>query len=76
MDNAGRIRLDDLEMNPEVQQEVMQLWDQVNTQNLTELTDLSSYQEDFYRLFGFGFKHIDYNQDIDPSMDIPSIQES
>ncbi len=75
LDTNGRIRLDDLEMNPQVQQEIMELWQRVNTENLVDLANLTGYQEDFYRLFGFGFKHIDYNQDIEPNVLLPSEKE-
>jgi enoyl-[acyl-carrier protein] reductase/trans-2-enoyl-CoA reductase (NAD+) len=66
LDGAGRIRLDDLEMAPEIQTAVDGLWPRVNTANAGELTDLRGYREDFLRLFGFGLKNVDYSADIEP----------
>src|SRR5688572_20872601 len=52
-DAAGRIRIDDLEMAPDVQARVVELWDQVTTENLFQLTDYASFKRDFRVLFGF-----------------------
>jgi enoyl-[acyl-carrier protein] reductase/trans-2-enoyl-CoA reductase (NAD+) len=66
LDEHGRIRLDDLEMKPEIQAAVDRLWQRVETANAEELTDLKGYREDFLRLFGFGLENVDYNADIEP----------
>ena len=66
LDDKGLIRIDDLEMDPGVQQEVKELWPQVTSENLRETTDFEGYQEDFLKLFGFGFSDVDYDQDISP----------
>ncbi|TVR11810.1 MAG: trans-2-enoyl-CoA reductase family protein [Planctomycetota bacterium] len=62
LDSEGRIRLDDREMDPAVQQAVAELWKQVNSDNLTQLADLDGYQSDFHALFGFGLPEVDYSQ--------------
>lgn len=72
-DEEGRVRLDDWEMKPEIQEEVMQLWGKVNTDTIDELTDFSGYQENFLKLFGFGLDGVDYEADIDPAIGIPSL---
>ena len=72
-DEAGRIRLDDWEMAPEVQQPVMENWRKVTTENLRELGDLEGYQASFLRLFGFGLEGVDYSADTDTAMKVPSI---
>jgi enoyl-[acyl-carrier protein] reductase / trans-2-enoyl-CoA reductase (NAD+) len=59
-DAAGRIRIDDLEMAPDVQARVVELWDQVSTENLFQLTDYASFKRDFRVLFGFEVPGIDY----------------
>jgi enoyl-[acyl-carrier protein] reductase/trans-2-enoyl-CoA reductase (NAD+) len=59
-DDAGRVRLDDLEMDPAVQRAVFDLWPQVNTETLDALGDFASYQADFLRNFGFGLAGVDY----------------
>jgi len=65
-DEAGRVRIDDWEMRPEVQAEVAALWPQVNTENLAALTDIAGYREEFLKLFGFGLPGINYEADTDP----------
>jgi enoyl-[acyl-carrier protein] reductase/trans-2-enoyl-CoA reductase (NAD+) len=66
LDESGRIRLDDLEMEPGIQSAVDGLWPRVETANAAELTDLRGYREDFLRLFGFGLNTVDYEADIEP----------
>jgi enoyl-[acyl-carrier protein] reductase / trans-2-enoyl-CoA reductase (NAD+) len=65
-DDAGRVRIDDWEMQPDVQSAVAALWPQVNTENLAALTDIAGYRAEFLKLFGFGLPGIDYEADIDP----------
>ena len=38
----------------QIQQEVNEIWPQVTSENLREITDFAGYQEDFLKLFGFG----------------------
>ena len=66
LDDMGRIRLDDWEMEPEVQSRIVELWPQVCTENLRELTSFDKYQEDFLSLFGFGHPSVDYEAEVDP----------
>lgn len=72
-DEVGRIRLDDWEMEPKVQEPVIANWQKVTTENLTELADLDGYQASFLKLFGFGLEGVDYNADTDTAMKVPSI---
>jgi enoyl-[acyl-carrier protein] reductase/trans-2-enoyl-CoA reductase (NAD+) len=65
-DEGGRVRIDDLEMKPEVQAEVARIWPTVTTENLAELTDIAGYRQDFLKLFGFGLSGIDYEADVEP----------
>ncbi len=69
-DDAGYIRLDDLEMEESVQQEVAKAWQEVTTQNLTEHADLDGYWDDFYRMFGFRWEGVDYAADTDADVPI------
>ena len=64
-DEKGQIRLDDWEMREDVQKEVMDIWEQVNSDNIRELADVEGYREDFYHLFGFQFDNVDYTQDVE-----------
>lgn len=72
-DEAGRIRVDDWEMTPEVQKLVGQRWAEVNTENLGQLADFEGYQSSFLRLFGFGLNGVNYGAEADPSVRVMSI---
>jgi enoyl-[acyl-carrier protein] reductase/trans-2-enoyl-CoA reductase (NAD+) len=65
-DDAGRIRLDDLEMRPEIQNEIDLRWPLVTTDTLNEMTDFAGYKKEFLKLFGFGLAGVDYDADADP----------
>ena len=65
-DAGGRVRIDDLEMKPDVQAEVARLWPQVTTETLATLTDIAGYRTEFMRLFGFGLPGIDYEAEVEP----------
>lgn len=65
-DDAGRVRVDDLEMQPEVQAGVREIWPTVTTANLVEKTDIAGYRSEFLKLFGFGMSGIDYDADVEP----------
>ena len=67
-DAGGRVRVDDLEMRPEVQAAVVEVWPKVTTDNLAELTDIAGYRSDFLRLFGFGLPGIDYDAEAEPNI--------
>lgn len=72
-DEAGRIRVDDWEMTPEIQAIVDARWKDVNTENLSELGDFDGYQSSFLRLFGFGLDGVDYSAETDTSIGVPSL---
>jgi len=73
-DEAGRIRLDDWEMTPEVQNEIDELWAKVDTDNLLSLADVDGYETSFLRLFGFGLAGVDYTAETDPNVRVPSLE--
>jgi len=68
LDEAGRVRVDDLEMKPDVQASVAKIWPGVTTETLGESTDIAGYRSEFLKLFGFGLAGIDYEADIEPHM--------
>jgi enoyl-[acyl-carrier protein] reductase/trans-2-enoyl-CoA reductase (NAD+) len=72
-DEAGRIRLDDWEMSPQIQELVGKHWTEVNTENLNQLADFEGYQSSFLRLFGFGLAGVDYSAESDISVCVPSL---
>jgi enoyl-[acyl-carrier protein] reductase/trans-2-enoyl-CoA reductase (NAD+) len=73
VDEKGRIRIDDWEMNPEVQKEVAELWKGATTENLTDIGDLAGYKSDFLNLFGFGFDGVDYAAEANEMVEIPGL---
>jgi enoyl-[acyl-carrier protein] reductase / trans-2-enoyl-CoA reductase (NAD+) len=66
LDDAGRVRIDDLEMQDDVQAQGAEIWPQVTTENLADLTDIAGYREEFLKMFGFGLPGIDYEADSEP----------
>jgi len=70
VDSEGRIRIDDIELREDVQQEVQVLWEKVNTGNVKEISDIAGYHLEFLKLFGFSFTNVDYSADIDPDVPI------
>ncbi len=67
-DDAQRIRMDDWELRESVQQACRDLWPQVTTENLPELTDYKGYKDEFLKLFGFGWEGVDYAADVNPDI--------
>ncbi|WP_343690926.1 enoyl-ACP reductase FabV [Chitinophaga sp.] len=63
-DEQGRIRIDDWELRPDVQQEVAELWKGVNTETIAQIGDLKGYKEDFLNLFGFSVPGVDYTAEV------------
>lgn len=72
-DEKGRIRIDDLEMRPDVQAKVASLWNEAVTENLSEISDLEGYRKDFYNLFGFDVEGVDYKGEADEMVNVSSI---
>jgi enoyl-[acyl-carrier protein] reductase/trans-2-enoyl-CoA reductase (NAD+) len=72
LDDAGRIRIDDWEMQPEIQAAVAALWPTVTTENLPTLSDIQGYREEFMKLFGFGLPGVDYAAEVEPDVKLPS----
>jgi len=68
LDDAMRLRVDDWELSPKVQAEILRRWPLLSTETLGELADLPEYHRQFLRLFGFGIDGIDYEQDVDPKV--------
>lgn len=73
VDENQLIRMDDWEMREEIQQEVAQDWESVDTATVQSLCDIDGYWEDFYQIFGFAVPGVDYDADVEIQVDIPSI---
>ena len=74
VDEKGLIRIDDLEMDKDVQEKVAKLWETADTDNLDQIGDLEGYRKDFYNLFGFDFDGVDYSKESNEMLQIPSIK--
>ncbi len=64
-DEAGRIRLDDREMLPGVQEDVALRWPEVTTENLHQITAFADFQRGFRQLFGFEVDGVDYETPVE-----------
>ena len=75
LDESGLIRVDDWEMRADIQKAVTELWPEICTENLETISDIKGYRSEFLKLFGFGIEGVDYQQDLEPAIPIPSIKE-
>ncbi len=65
VDDQRLIRLDNLELGEDVQNEVADLWDKVDTENLKEISDFAGFRKEFSELFGFQVEGIDYDEPVE-----------
>ena len=73
VDEKGRIRIDDLEMRDDVQQQVSELWKEATTESLPVIGDLEGYKNDFFNLFGFEVKGVDYDQEVEEVVQVEGL---
>lgn len=64
LDGERLIRIDDLELDPQVQEEVIQLVEQMNGDNFKQIGDYQGFKDEFMKLNGFNFDSVDYSQEI------------
>jgi enoyl-[acyl-carrier protein] reductase/trans-2-enoyl-CoA reductase (NAD+) len=72
LDEAGRIRIDDWEMEPDIQSAVAEIWPKISSETLHTLSDYSGYQDNFLSLFGFGIDGVDYEENVRVVLPLPS----
>ena len=65
VDAEGFVRLDDLELRPEIQHEVTFRWSAVETDNLRTLSDYDAYHHHFRELFGYDVPGMDYHVPVE-----------
>ncbi len=70
VDDNGRIRMDSWELRDSVQNKCKELWPQVTTENLNELSDYQDYKKQFLELFGFDVEGVDYSADVNPEVEV------
>ncbi|MEZ9710829.1 enoyl-ACP reductase FabV [Vibrio breoganii] len=73
VDESNRLRLDDWELREDIQQHCRDLWPQITSENIKELTDYQEYKDEFLSLFGFGVEGVDYEADVDTLVDFDVI---
>ena len=76
VDDKRLIRMDDYEMESEIQQEVEKIWNGITPENLTEVADIDEYWKEFYEIFGFKIDGVDYGADCDIQVQIPSLDSA
>jgi len=73
-DEYHRLRLDDWELRPEVQEKCREIWKHVTDDNIYQVTDYQGYKDEFLRLFGFGLDGVDYDADVNPDVQFDVIE--
>tara|TARA_R110002049_G_scaffold177382_28_gene344612 strand:+ start:428 stop:1618 length:1191 start_codon:yes stop_codon:yes gene_type:complete len=73
LDEEGRLRADGKELDPEIQSAVAELWEQINTDTLHQLSDFVGYKREFLQLFGFEVDGVDYDADVNPEVAIENM---
>jgi enoyl-[acyl-carrier protein] reductase/trans-2-enoyl-CoA reductase (NAD+) len=67
VDGEGRIRIDDLEMRDDVQQETAALLDRITEENIYTESDVAGFKHDFLEAHGFDVAGVDYETDTPPA---------
>jgi enoyl-[acyl-carrier protein] reductase/trans-2-enoyl-CoA reductase (NAD+) len=70
LDDENRIRMDDLELTPEIQAYVKENWALVTNETLGLLTDFEGYRQAFLEMHGFAFDGVDYEAEVEPVKDM------
>jgi enoyl-[acyl-carrier protein] reductase/trans-2-enoyl-CoA reductase (NAD+) len=73
LDDEGRLRADRKELEPAIQAEVGELWEQIDSSNLKSLSDFDGYRREFMQLFGFEMDGVDYEADVNPEVPIENL---
>lgn len=73
IDDNGRVRMDSWELRDSVQNRCKELWPQVTTENLNELSDYQDYKKQFLQLFGFDIEGVDYSADVNPDVQMDNL---
>ena len=65
IETDGMIHVDDYEMREDVQREVMDVWNTIDSNNLKAYADIDGYWLDFYNMFGFEIDGVDYSLEVE-----------
>lgn len=72
-DEGGHLFQNYKELEDSVQSRVQAVWDTVKTETIDELTDYVSYHQEFLHLFGFDYDNVDYDANVNPVAEIPTV---
>lgn len=73
VDEAERVRLDERELDPVVQERVKEAFQGITTETLSKLSDFEGYRKELARICGFDSPGVNYTEDVDPRVRIPSL---
>jgi enoyl-[acyl-carrier protein] reductase/trans-2-enoyl-CoA reductase (NAD+) len=59
-------------MAPDVQQAVADIWPSISSETLFAQSDYAGYQKNFLNLFGFELPGVDYEEEVEVELDLPS----
>ncbi|WP_220719840.1 enoyl-ACP reductase FabV [Agarivorans litoreus] len=65
LDTLNQLRIDDLELSPQVQQQIDLRYPTITADNFKQTTDFDGYKTAFLRLNGFAVAGVDYQQACD-----------
>lgn len=64
VETDGMLHVDDWEMREDVQSEVMDIWEKIDSENILSLADTKGYWDDFYHMFGFDVDGVEYDKEV------------
>lgn len=64
VDEDGRIRIDDWELEPDTQAQIDEIMPKITEENVASLIDLGGIRHDFLMINGFDVPGVDYTKDI------------
>ena len=64
-DKKGRLRMDSYELDETVQNETVEMMDALNDDDLMKTYGTKRFFDTFYKIHGFRFETVDYDQDVD-----------
>ena len=73
IDSEDRLSMESWELSSDVQGKCKELWPQVTTENLFEISDYADYKKQFLQLFGFEVEGVDYTKDVNPEVAIDNL---
>ena len=65
LDSKGRIRLDHLEMDEQIQQETISLMNSLSDEVILDFDGTRMFIEEFHKINGFMFEEVNYEEDVD-----------